>query len=60
MGLVITMVVAFFGVHKGVLTGAKSGELAFIYLAGFVTLFFAGPGQFAVDSSSGGGKSKRK
>lgn len=60
MGLVITMAVAFFSVHKGALSGSNSGELAFIYLAGFVTLFLAGPGQFAVDSSSAGGKSRSK
>ncbi|MCX8090475.1 MAG: DoxX family protein [Verrucomicrobiae bacterium] len=49
--LAITMAVAFFAVHKGALSGPQSGELAFIYLAGYVTLFFAGPGRFSVDGS---------
>ena len=44
------MVVAFLFVHKLVLKGPGSGELAFIYLAGFVTLFVAGPGRFAIDN----------
>ena len=47
-----TMGVAFFLVHKTVLKGPASGELAFIYMAGFVALFIAGPGRFAVDSAS--------
>jgi len=49
------MGVAFLFVHKLALKGQGSGELAFIYLAGFVTLFIAGPGRFALDSKSGGG-----
>jgi putative oxidoreductase len=50
LGLVITMSVAFFVVHKAVLEpGPKSGELAFIYLAGFVALLIAGPGRFSLD-----------
>ena len=47
--LVINMSVAFFGVHKGALSGPGSGELAFIYLMGYVVLFLAGPGSFSVD-----------
>jgi putative oxidoreductase len=43
--LVIDMGVAFFLVHKSV----AGGELAFIYLAGFVALLIAGPGKFSVD-----------
>jgi len=50
----ITMAVAFFSVHKLVLKGPGNGELAFIYLAGFFTLFIAGPGRFAFDAKSGG------
>lgn len=50
LSLVATMGVAFFMAHKGALTGAQSGELAFIYLAGFVTLFLTGGGAFALDS----------
>ena len=30
-------------------SGGKSAELAFIYFIGFVTLFIAGPGRFALD-----------
>lgn len=52
--LIVTMAVAFFVAHGAVLTGAGSGELAFIYLAGFVTLFFTGAGKFSVDSKLGG------
>jgi putative oxidoreductase len=46
-----TMAVAFFLVHKGVLEGPQSGELAFIYLAGFATLLIAGGGRFALDGA---------
>jgi putative oxidoreductase len=49
--LAINMAVAFFVIHKGALSGEHSGELAFIYLAGYVTLLFAGPGRFSVDGS---------
>jgi putative oxidoreductase len=43
--LVIDMGVAFFLVHKSL----QGGEMAFIYLAGFVMLLIAGPGKFSVD-----------
>jgi len=49
LNLAVTMAVAFFIAHKGSLTGEHSGELAFIYLAGFVTLLVAGPGRFSTD-----------
>ncbi|MCU0783467.1 MAG: DoxX family protein [Verrucomicrobia bacterium] len=49
--LVINMAVAFFIVHKGGLSGEHSGELAFIYLAGYVVLLIAGPGRFSADGS---------
>jgi putative oxidoreductase len=52
-----TMAVAFFLQHKGVLKGPGSGELAFIYLAGFIALLAAGGGRFAVDGKSGKGRS---
>jgi putative oxidoreductase len=56
--LVINMSVAFFMVHKGSLSGSHSGELAFIYLAGFVTLLLAGGGRMALDKRFfGGGRS---
>lgn len=47
--LVITMAVAFFMAHGAKLSGQGNGELAFIYLAGFVTLLLAGAGKFSVD-----------
>lgn len=49
LNLAITMSVAFFIAHQGAFTGEKPGELAFIYLAGFVTLFFTGGGKISVD-----------
>jgi len=56
--LVINMTVAFSLVHRGTLSGAHSGELAFIYLAGYVTLLIAGAGRISVDKSVFGGASK--
>jgi len=47
--LIVTMAVAFFVVHGGALTGEGNGEMAFIYLAGFVALFIAGPGRHSFD-----------
>jgi putative oxidoreductase len=47
--LAIDMIVAFISVHKGALSGNHSGELAFMYLMGYVTLLLAGPGRFSVD-----------
>ena len=47
--LVIQLGVAFCFVHGCVLSGAHGGELAFIYLAGFVTLFLAGGGCCALE-----------
>jgi putative oxidoreductase len=55
-----TMAVAFFLVHKMVLKGPGSGELAFIYLAGFLTILIAGPGRFALDGKSGGARTTNK
>jgi putative oxidoreductase len=48
--LVITMLVAFFLVHGGALSGESSGEMAFIYLGGYVALLLTGPGRFSVDA----------
>jgi putative oxidoreductase len=48
--LVINFSVAFFVAHHGILTGEKSGEMAFVYLAGYVILLIAGGGRFALDS----------
>jgi putative oxidoreductase len=43
--LVIDMAVAFFMVHKSL----QGGELAFIYLAGYLALLLAGGGNFSID-----------
>jgi putative oxidoreductase len=49
--LAIDMAVAFIAVHKTALSGQGSGELAFMYLMGYVTLLLAGPGSFSVDKA---------
>lgn len=49
--LVVTMAVAFLAVHGGALTGEGSGEMAFLYLGGFVALLVAGPGRYSLDHS---------
>ncbi len=48
--LVINLFVAFLMVHKTVMTGQGGGELAFIYLAGYVALLLAGGGLFSMDT----------
>ena len=48
--LVIDMFVAFLMVHKAGMTGQSSGEMAFLYLAGFVILAIAGGGLFSLDT----------
>lgn len=59
-GLAVTMGVAFALVHDLRLKpGGNSGELAFIYLAGFVAILLAGPGRYALDGK-GGSKSAPK
>lgn len=45
--LIITMVVAFFVIHSE--DAFKQKELAFIYLAMYLTLFLTGPGWYSVD-----------
>lgn len=47
--LLITMSVAFFMAHGAKLSGPGSGELAFVYLAGYMVLLLAGAGKFSVD-----------
>jgi len=49
--LCINLAVAFTAVHQLSLSGPHSGELAFVYLAGFVALLIAGPGKYSIDSS---------
>jgi len=53
LGCAITMGVAFWFVHQHKLSGAGNGELAFVYLAAFTTLFIAGGGRFALDAKLG-------
>ncbi len=53
--LMINLGVAFFMIHQRSLSGSHSGELAFIYLAGFVALFVSGPGKFSADKKIFGG-----
>jgi putative oxidoreductase len=59
--LVIDLSVAFFMVHKMnmAMGNPHSGELAFIYLAGYVALLLAGGGKFSADQAlfGKGGKS---
>ncbi|MGA3269288.1 MAG: DoxX family protein [Verrucomicrobiota bacterium] len=58
--LATDMTVAFVGVHKTVLTGPHGGELAFLYLMGYVTLLLAGPGVVSLDKALfGKGGAKR-
>jgi putative oxidoreductase len=60
LNLAVTMSVAFFIAHQMRLVDdpsdpmKKGGELAFIYLAAYVSLFFTGAGKFSVDSKLGG------
>ena len=50
--LAITMAVAFIKVHHMVLAqgNPQSGELAFLYLAGFIAILLAGGGKFSADA----------
>ena len=49
----ITMATAFFFAHGGRLTGQGNGELAFMFLGGFVVLLLAGGGRFSLDGKGG-------
>jgi putative oxidoreductase len=60
LGASITMAVAFFLAHDAKLKGSGSGELAFVYLAGFVAIFLAGPGRHALEGKGGGGSAPKK
>jgi putative oxidoreductase len=54
--LATTMAVAFFMAHKASFdpkSATGSGELAFIYLAGFIALLIAGAGRYSVDAKLG-------
>lgn len=44
--MIVAMAVAFFDIHDGFL---PEGELALIYMAVFIILYFVGPGRFSID-----------
>ena len=44
--MIVAMSVAFFDIHDGFL---PEGELALIYMAVFIILYFVGPGRFSFD-----------
>ncbi len=44
-----TMLGAYVVGHGMALSGERSGELPFIFLAGFLALLIAGPGRFSID-----------
>lgn len=50
LAIIFTLGTAFFTAHHGALTGQGNGELPFVYIAGFVAIFVAGPGRFSVDA----------
>jgi len=47
--LIITMAVAFYKAHNGVIYGKSGGEMALIYLLGYLALLFTGPGKISLD-----------
>lgn len=47
-----TMAVVFVVVHGAAVTGEESGELAFLYLIGFLVLTITGGGRLALDARS--------
>ena len=51
--LAVTMGVAFFMFHKMAFTGDRPGEMAALYLLGFLTILIAGPGKFSFDGNGG-------
>jgi putative oxidoreductase len=53
LGAGVTMFVAFWIVHGHKLTGPGSGEMAYVYLGGFVALFLAGGGRYSLDAKLG-------
>jgi putative oxidoreductase len=59
LGSAINVAVAFSMIHHFKLSGSGSGELAYIYLCGFIVILIAGPGRFALDGKSSKGASRR-
>lgn len=45
--MIVTMAVAFFGVHHG---SIANGELAFVYMIVFILLYITGPGVYSIDN----------
>lgn len=46
---IISMGIAFFVSHHALLTGKGNGEIALLYLAVFVAIYFMGVGKFSLD-----------
>ena len=59
LGSAINMAVAFTMMHHLKLSGTGSGELAYVYLCGFVVILIAGPGRFALDGKAAKSGSRR-
>jgi putative oxidoreductase len=53
LGAATTMGVAFWFVHKGMLSGPQSGEMAFLFLGVYLALFIAGAGRYSIDAKIG-------
>lgn len=51
--VVINLAVAYSLVHRFALFGPHNGELAFVYLGGFLTLLLAGGGRFSLERALG-------
>lgn len=48
--LIMVMATAFFVIHNGVYkAGPGSGEMALLYLMGFIAILLAGPGKISLD-----------
>jgi putative oxidoreductase len=50
LALSVTMATAFVFAHGMALSGERSGELPFVYAAGFVAILVMGPGRYSVDA----------
>ncbi len=47
--LIVTMIVAFFIAHDGIVIGKSNGQSALLYLLVYSGLLFTGPGKFSID-----------
>ena len=54
--MIVTMAVAFFSVHGGVVDG---GELSLAYLLLYIIMYIAGPGSYSIDNWLFGNLSRR-